>query len=78
MVALRKDEEAVLLVFSCPSSLILMSKKMKGSNRIRNCAYEELSCAVVHPAHNRINAAHWISLNLKEIQSVIHLLKHEF
>lgn len=71
MVALRKDEEAVLLVFSCPSSsLILLSKKMKGNNRIRNCAYEELSCAVVHPAHNRINAAHWISLNLKEIHSL--------
>lgn len=29
-------------------------------------SYEGLSCAVVHPAHNRMKAAHWISLNLRE------------
>ena len=33
-------------------------------------AYEGLSWAVVQPAHRRINAAHWISLNLHRKQSI--------
>ena len=32
----------------------------------QNQTYEGLSCAVVHPAHSRMKAAHCISLNLKE------------
>lgn len=31
-------------------------------------SYFDFSWAVVHPAHSKMKAAHWISLNLKDLE----------
>jgi hypothetical protein len=60
-----------IIAYSSVSSPWCLDKweNLKLKNKKHVFTYEGLSWAVVQPAHKRINAAHWVSLNL-------HLLHH--